>query len=315
VPRRSNPLIDAIVRSSLAAGGGYTWTMSAGPAVRPASGSLGGAAAPTVSLALAKVKASPGRLDGVLTASSTITYTLSAAANVEGDLLNSSGTAVQLLFAQDQQPGTQTYVFSSDGVPDGNYTIRLTARDALGHLAQASVAVVVSRTLLAFSADTSLVSPNGDGRRDAVAFSIALEQAANVAIALVQGKTSIPLFAGPLDAGDEEWTWSGATLDGSAVPDGVYKATIMIGTPPLGVSQSVPLTIDTTAPTLSLVSYSPLRFRTNEKVSVLGTVNGRRIATSAKAGVFRVVFQGTVRTLHVVVRDAAGNQSLPVTRP
>jgi hypothetical protein len=118
-----------------------------------------------------------------------------------------------------------------------------------------------------------------------------------------------------MNAGDQEWPWSGTTLDNSVVPDGTYRATITIGTPPLAVTQSVPLTIDTTAPTLSLISYSPLRFKTNEKVSVLGTVNGRRIATSAKPGVFKIVFTGTVRTLHIVVRDAAGNESLPVNRP
>jgi hypothetical protein len=174
----------------------------------------------------------------------------------------------------------------------------------------------VSRTLLGFGADVALLSPNGDGRRDSVTFSIALAQGANVTIALVRGTTSIPLFAGPFVAGDQEWAWSGETTDGADVPDGTYRATIAVGgAPPLGVTRSVPLTIDTTAPTLKLVSFYPLRFKTNEKVSVVGTVNGRRISTSAKPGVFKIVFRGVVHKLHVVVRDAAGNQSVPVDRP
>jgi len=145
-----------------------------------------------------------------------------------------------------------------------------------------------------------------------VTFSVALAQTANVTISLVQGTTTIPLFDGQLVGGDQEWPWSGVTLDGSVVPDGAYQATIAYGTPPLVVTRSVPLTIDTTAPTLSLVSLNPLRLRTSENSSVYATVNGKRITTSAKAGVFRIVFNGTVRTLHVVVRDAAGNQSDPV---
>ncbi|MHB8642522.1 MAG: N-acetylmuramoyl-L-alanine amidase [Gaiellaceae bacterium] len=305
--------IDWTWDASAATAGGYSWTMAAGSTVRPATGTFGAATA--TALALTSLKATPPLLDDTLNPSASITYTLSAAANVTGELLNSAGTAVAQLFAQDLPAGPQTYVFSSSGVPDGDYTIRLTARDALGHTVQATVPVVVSRTLLAFTADTKLVSPNGDGRRDTANFTISLAQSGTIALSLVTGTTTYPLFSGSMTAGDQEWPWSGETLDGSVVPDGTYRATISVGTPPLAVTQSVPLTIDTTPPTLSLVSYSPLRFKTNEKVSVLGTVNGARIATSAKPGVFRIVFKGTVRTLHVVVRDAAGNESLPVNRP
>ena len=305
--------IDWTWDASAAAASGYTWTMSAGSTVRSATGTIGSATA--TALTLTKLKAAPPLLDGTLNPSATITYTLGAAANVTGELLNSAGTSVVQLFTQDLLAGAQTYVFSSTGIPDGDYTIRLTARDALGHTVQASIPVIVSRTLLAFTSDTTLVSPNGDGVRDTVNFTISLGQNAPIALSLVTGTTTYPLFAGTMNAGDQQWPWSGQTLDGSVVPDGAYRATISIGTPPLVVTQSVPLTIDTTAPTLSLVSYAPLRLKTNEQVSVSGTVNGKRIATSAKPGIFRIVFTGTVRTLRIVVRDAAGNASLPLNRP
>jgi flagellar hook assembly protein FlgD len=290
----------------------YNYIISAGTAVRPATGTLG-TAMPTVTLS--KAKATPSLLDGSTAVTSTVTYTLSTPANVTGELVNSAGTAVATLFTQDQPAGPQSYVFSSAGVPDGNYTIRLTARDSLGHASQTSVAIVISRTLLGFTADETIVSPNGDGRKDTVTFVVALAQAANVSLALVSGKTSIPLVAASLQPGDNELAWSGETAEGTAVPDGRYRALLTVGEPPYAVTRSLPIAIDTTPPTLALVSYMPLRFETNEKVSVLGSVNGRRISTTAKPGVFRVLAKGTIHSLRIFVRDGAGNQSKPVIRP
>ena len=84
-------------------------------------------------------------------------------------------------------------------------------------------------------------------------FVVALAQAANVSLALVAGKTSIPLLATQLQPGDDELPWSGATLAGPPVPDGSYRATLTVGDPPLAVTQSLPLTIDTTG-TLNMTS-------------------------------------------------------------
>jgi len=44
-------------------------------------------------------------------------------------------------------------------------------------------------------------------------------------------------------------------------------------------------------------------------------VNGKLIRASKQAGVFPLAQGETVKTLNVVVRDAAGNESLPVTYP
>jgi hypothetical protein len=115
--------------------------------------------------------------------------------------------------------------------------------------------------------------------------------------------------------GSQTIGWSGKAADGSAVPDGRYRATLTIGTPPLAYSESVPLTIDTRPPKLSLVSLSPLRLRVGERVALRGVINGKRIATSVKAGTVRLAFRGTVRKLQLVARDAAGNDSLPLRWP
>jgi flagellar hook assembly protein FlgD len=290
----------------------YGWVMAAGADVRPASGTLGSKLG---ALTLTGATATPQRIDGTTTTATTITYTLSVAANVTAELLNSAGTAIATLFVEDKPAGLQSFVFSPEGIPDGTYRIRLTARDATGRTATASVAVIVSRTVLAYSADAKVASPNGDGRHDAVNFTIVLAQPATVSLSLVAGKTSVPLVTQTLPVGSQTIGWSGKAADGAPVPDGRYRATLTIGTPPLAYSESVPLTIDTRPPKLSLVSLSPLRLRVGERVALRGVINGKRIATSAKPGTVRLAFRGTVHKLQLVARDAAGNDSLPLRWP
>lgn len=293
-------------------GASYAWVISAGTDVRPAAGTLG---AKATALALTKATASPPRIDGTIATSTTVSYTLSAPANVTAELLNHLGTAVATLFADDKTAGAQSFVFTPTGVPDGNYTIRLTARDTSAHEATASVAVLVSRTLVGFAVDAPLVSPNGDGRLDTATFAISLAATTDVTLTLDTATKHIPIFSGNLPQGDQELPWSGPAADGSKVPDGVYRATLSIGAPPLSLSQSVPLTVDTRPPKLILVSLYPLRLKVDDRASVIAVVNGRTIKTSAKPGIFRLAFRGTVHRLRVVVRDGAGNESKPAVYP
>lgn len=297
---------------SITPGTSYSWVIAAGADVRPASGTLG---TKLSALTVTKVTASPPRVDGTIATSTTISYTLSVPANITAELLNSAGTAVATLFVDDKPVGAQSFVFTPIGVSDGNYTIRLTARDPVGRVATASVAVLVSRTLLGFAVDPPLVSPNGDGRLDTATFAISLAAAADVTLTLDAGANHISIFSGNLPQGDQELPWSGIAADGSVVPDGVYRATLTLGSPPLSLSQSVPLTVDTVAPTLILVSLYPLRLKVNDRASVIAVVNGRALKTSAKPGVFRLAFRGTIHRVRVVVRDRAGNESKPTVYP
>jgi hypothetical protein len=125
--------------------------------------------------------------------------------------------------------------------------------------------VLISRTLLAFSADTTLVSPNGDGRLDTATFDVSLASPSPATLTLDAGTTHTPIFAGDLAQGDQQVPWSGTATDGSVVPDGAYRAMLTLGTPPLSVSQWVPLTVDTVAPTLTLMSLYPLRLKLDER--------------------------------------------------
>jgi hypothetical protein len=187
----------------------------------------------------------------------------------------------------------------------------LTASDNLGRQAQATVPVSISRTVLSFTSGARIVSPNGDGRRDTVAFHFFLTQPSTVTLALDSDIFTFPLLSAQLPAGMQTVLFTGAALDSTTVPDGNYQARLVVD----GVTQSLPLVVDRAPPVITLVSVNPLKLRVYEQVTVIATVNGREIRASKSPGVFRLAKNEKVQTLRVVARDAAGNESLPLTYP
>jgi hypothetical protein len=293
--------------SSTVAGAAYTWVISAGATVHTAVGVLGGK---MPALALSNLRISPSTLDGSVVPSATVTYTLSSAATVTAELIDPLGS-VSTLFVESKAAGAQTFIFTPTGLADGNYTIRLTARDAIGRLSEGTVQVAVSHAVLSFSADGKLISPNGDGRRDIVLFRFVLAQPVAVTLAVASDFASVPIFSGQPLPGSQTFEFTGRGTDGSALPDGEYEARLTAGV----VTHRLPLTVDDTPPTISLVSVKPLQLRVAERVTVIALVNGRTIRASVKPGVFALAKQETIRTLTVVARDAAGNESPPLTYP
>jgi hypothetical protein len=286
-------------------GAAYTWIISAGASVRAAVGVIGSKLA---ALTVADLRVTPPMLDGSVVPTATVSYTLSSAATVTAELVDATGAAVTLSF-QNRSAGAQSFVFTPVELADGNYTIRLTARDNHGRQAQASVPVAISRAVLAFSADARLVSPNGDGRRDAVVLKVLLAQPAAVTLALDSTLYSFPLLSAELMAGEQTFAFTGTAADSTTVPDGDYQATLTVGT----VTQSLPLVVDRVPPTVTLVSINPLRLQVLERVTVIATVNGREIRATKMPGVFGLAKGVAVRTLRVVARDVAGNESAPIT--
>jgi hypothetical protein len=286
-------------------GAAYTWTITAGATVRGAVGVIGGKLA---ALTLTDLRVTPPVLDGSAVPTATVSYTLSNAATVTAELLDLYDIPATL-FVQSKSAGPQSFVFTPTGLADGNYTIRLKARDSLGRQAQAAVPVAISHTVLTYAADAKIVSPNGDGRRDTVNLRFFLAQPAAVTLTLDAAFSSLPLLSANLTQGSQSFAFTGLTADGAAVPDGTYQAKLTVGT----VAQSVPLVVDRAPPKVSLVSVSPLRLRVFEPVTVIATINGREIRRSKQPGVFTLAKGVTVQTLRVVARDVAGYESAPVS--
>jgi hypothetical protein len=281
----------------------YTWTISAGSTVRPATGTLG---AKPVPLSLKSVSAAPRTItpngDGQ-TDSSTISYTLSTPATVTATLLAPDGRQLSVLFTQQRQAGKQSFKFTATGVPDGRYQIVLSAADGKT-TATATVAVLVDRTIQGFALDPRAFSPNGDGVQDDISFRFVVVQPAEVRLDVAQrGASLAEVYSAQLAPGAQTVTWNGA-----GVKDGTYAALLTASNAVGAVTHTLSFRIDTTPPVLRALSFKRLRFRVSETSVIRLTVNGRTTARTVRAGAFSFR-AASVRTVRVSARDAAGNVS------
>ncbi len=309
----------------------WTWEASGMPAGRyayrietagatPVSGSLG-AATDTggIELTVSGVAADPETVspneDGQAD-TSTITYTLSDAANVTVTAQNELGEPVATVDKAWRKVGEHalTFVPAAD-LPDGIYTLALEAKGSGGRIANASVVVSVTRTLGSFAAARPAFSPNGDGRMDTLAFSFVLAAPAEVRLRVLRdGKWIATPFTGPLQAGPQRLEWDGAKRIGR-LRDGAYDA-VLEATDPIATSTlSVPFAADTARPSVKILQRSPLTLRVSEPGKLTIRVGGRSLTReAAAAGTVKlggIPKRGIVR---VVAWDAAGNSSTPVSR-
>ncbi|TML57826.1 MAG: hypothetical protein E6G18_12890 [Actinobacteria bacterium] len=289
--------------------GSYSWTISAGDNVRPASGTIGGK---PVSLAITSATALPRTItpngDGQ-TDSSKISYTLTAPATVTATLRGPAGQDLSVLFSQARRAGKQSFSFTAAGIADGRYEIVLSASD--GRTTVSSVVpVLVDRTVGGFTASPLAVSPNGDGVADTITFGFQLAQAASVKLEIAQaGKTLASVYSADLAPGAQTVPWGPTGLkDGKYA--GVLTATNDVGT----VTHTVLFRIDTVAPELRALSFRGLRFRVSEPATIRLTLNGRVVIRTVRAGAFSFR-ASSVRSVRVVAQDAAGNVSRTLKFP
>jgi hypothetical protein len=304
--------------SSAVTGPGFRWQVTAGDAT-PAAGSMGIATAPAPSepvLAITAAAAAPEAIspneDGQ-DDTTTITYTLSAAANVTATVVDASGTQVAELERSRWRRATEhTLAFDGLGLPDAVYTIHLLAKAAGGLEATKDVAVAVSRTLGAAKASPSVLTPNGDGRADQLAVSFALNAPAAVRVRVLREGTWVATaFAGELGAGVQMIRWDGRKRVGRA-RDGAYEAVVEAADPIATTSVRLPFVSDATAPVLRLRSArAPVRLWVSEPARLTVRVNGALLRLQAgQRGAVILRRIERVRTLVVVARDGAGNRGV-----
>ncbi len=309
-------LVDWTWSSAAATTGPYMWTITA-PGVRPAVGRLGPAATqPLPVLSLTGLQSVPAVLapaaDGS-GADATATFTLGAPARVTAELESATSATVVQLLAAPQPQGLNVLSWSAGSVPDGRYRLVVTAT-AVGRSVSKAVAVVVDRTLTGLLASALYLSPNGDGVDDSTSVTFTLDRAAPVRVEVRQaGVVVATVFQGVLAAGPQSVIWNG-TANGAPVAEGTYQL-VLTATGPLGeVSQSLPVTIDLTPPTLTLVNAARLTFTLSEPATVTLSINGQpTIAVGEPAGTFVVPFTGTVTSVVAQAQDFAGNVSPPVS--
>ena len=150
----------------------------------------------------------------------------------------------------------------------------------------ASVPVAVNRTLTRFAVDPPAFSPNADGRLDSLGYYFGAGAFRRTSSSRRHAPRSqpLPLFTGPLPAGEHAFTWTGAAGDGALAPDGRYTLAVQAATITGTVQQTLPVVLDGTVPHLSLLSRKPLRIRLSEPGLLVLTADGRRLVVTIRAG-------------------------------
>jgi flagellar hook assembly protein FlgD len=236
-------------------GSSYTWAMEAGSTVRVATGTIG-KAPPIVPpqplpAVLTDFTATPPVIspdgDGYADALA-VTYRLRRSALVTAKVLDATGFAVSTLFYEQRQSArVQSWQWAGDSVPDGRYTLAVTAEGGDGKAVTAKAALIVDRTLGFLQAQPAVFSPNGDGRLDTITFAFDVGTSSTVTVNVVQnGRVIAMIYAGVLDPGSHQFVWNGQTPSGT-VPDGQYDLVVSAVDSLTTVTQSARFTVDSAA--------------------------------------------------------------------
>jgi hypothetical protein len=297
---------------------GYRWTIATVGA-RPATGTFGkvkggggAGGGPPVPPQLSGVGLSPGFVAPAGDAATPVVlrFTLSTPLATTVQVIAADGTATTLENGT-LPAGANTVQIDAGSLADGLYRVVVAPQG----LPAASQTLTVDRTLSGLAASSSGVSPNGDGVDDTIAFSFTLGQPTSVQLAIAQNGSPVATpFSGPLPAGSSSIAWDGTGSDGARLPEGAYVA-LFTYTDALGTfTQSLPVTVDVTPPTLTLIDRTTLTFSLSEAATVTFVVNGGApIVQPEPAGTFRLPFAGTVASFSAQARDGAGNLGAPVT--
>ena len=285
---------------------------------RPASGTLraGGGSAP---LAIGTLAAEPEAIspngDGQAD-TTTLTYSLSASANVTIQITDSIGGVVSTVVDR-VWTGAGEHTLDLDGaaLPDGAYNVVVTAGTATGVSVQKLIPLSVNRTLGLVSVAPLAFSPNGDGRKDRLTLTFALTAPADVRIRVERDGRWVasPLLASYLP-GTQRFVWDGARATG-LLRDGEYTAVVEASSEVGAISFGVPFVADSTPPRIRILPGAGLKISVSEPSVLTLVIDGQAVRREVKrAGVVRIPWAGPAARVRVVAWDAAGNSSGPAVR-
>jgi hypothetical protein len=313
----TGPAVDWTWDFAAVTAGSYAWSISAGTA-RPATGILrtGGGAAP---LAIETLAAEPEAIspngDGQADMTS-ITYRISAAANVSVEVTDSIGNPLATIVDRVwTRAGQHVVSIAGDSLADGQYNVVVTARTASGVSVQKLVPLRIDRTLGLVTVAPVAFSPNDDGRKDALSLRFALTAPANVRVRIErEGRwVATPLLAS-FAPGAQRFVWDGQRTTG-LLRDGEYRAVVEATTPTGVIAYGVPFASDTVAPRVRVLPGRGLRVEVSEPSMLTLLVDGQALKREVrKAGIVRIPWAGPARRVRVVAWDAAGNSSGPSVR-
>jgi hypothetical protein len=282
--------------ASAASSDHYRWAIAT-PDARSATGAL----AAIVALAVQKAAASPTAVAPGET--TTISYTLTAAAGVVATLVGADGQVVSTLFSAEKSAGPQTLAFiPPPGLLNGQYAVVVTATVG-STIATATVPLVVDDILTGFTSSIS---------RGTATVGFTLARAPLQLVFEVRRGTQVvaapPLT--PLLAGPQLLTWDGTLADGTRAPDGPYTLALGVTDEVGTFTRTARMTLDTTAPRITVLSYRNLRFRVSEPATLTLVVGTRQFTrTLKKAAATQFWLKAKPASYTLTATDAAGNTS------
>jgi flagellar hook assembly protein FlgD len=300
--------------------GSFTYTIEAGPDVRPWTAQVSG----PPPLEVRDLTASPGvvarDVNGDVTPTH-ISFDLTTGASVTVDVLNGSGSRVRRLLAGASRPaGTVALTWNGRNgagalVPSGRYKVRVSATSP-GQSTSSERGVVADWTLAYLRLGARPISPNGDGRRDTLAATFRLDRPANVRLRVLRGtKRVATLAAADLATGTHDYVWDGRNADDERVRDGRYwievRATTALGTR----VRSRRVRVDTTPPSVRIVSAvagqrTRVVVRVSERAHLVVQFGADEfVAKDVPAGETVVRRAGVFRRVRASAADAAENPS------
>jgi hypothetical protein len=259
----------------------YTWTIATANA-RPATGTLGAA----VALSLQNVAASPTtvRPGDVLT----VNYTLSAPATVTATLVGPTGAPLSTLLTVQKPAGAQALKFTPPPGLLGGYEISITAASGTKTVT-ANAPFSIDDILSAFT-----VTPGS------ASFTLG-RLPLSATLQVLQGTTVVaaPSISPVIGAQTVSW---------APLPDGLYTVSLTI-TDDVGTSTyASPLTIDTTPPTVTVVSYKNMRFTVSEPATLVLIVGAQRYTrVLKKAGTTQFWLKVKPTAYRLIATDPSGN--------
>ena len=310
------PNVDWVWDATRLPPGSYSYAIGSEESVTPALGAIGGGEA---ALSVAGLAADPETVspnDDDVADATTITYTLTSAANVTLKVRDDFGGEVATIAGKTwKRAGEHALRFDPGVLADGIFQIELSASATGGRQATATTQIAVSRTLGDVRAARLAFSPNADGRADRIAFRFKLAGPAEVRLRILkQGKWVATPFTGPLDRGVRQVEWDGAKRVGRLI-DGTYDAVVEATDAVATSTVAVPFTADTRQPSVRIVHRFPLRLWVSEPARVTLRFGTRSLVHEALgAGEARVPNAPKLGIVRAVAWDAAGNTSIPASK-
>ena len=296
--------------------GSYSYAIRSDASVRAAFGPIGGAAS---TLGISGLAADPETVSPNADGSAdltTITYTLSDAANVTVTLKDATGADVAVVQPKAwKRAGEHAIRFDAAALPDGIFRIELAAAATGGRQASASSQLAITRTLGAVATSRRAFSPNGDGLADRIGVRFELAAPAEVRLRILKGgKWVATPFAGPLETGPRALEWDGAKRNGRLL-DGDYEA-VLEATDAIGTTRvALPFAADTRQPKIRILTRSPLKLWVSEPARVTLRFGTRSLVHDVlAAGETRVRNAPLLGIVRAVAWDPAGNKSIPVSK-